>query len=481
MGGVDPLPVKEFRRLDLNSEEMGVPVERLMARAGKALADAVEREAKGGSVVFLCGKGNNGGDGFAAAGRLLERGLRCTVVLLAPAADVKGSASRRFLQALPSGSVVPWKGSRRGRWKDAAVIVDCMLGSGISGRPRPPFDAAIKWAHAHDARRVACDIPSGLGSPLAFRPHRTVTFHAPKEGMQRSNSGIIEVAPIGIPKAARTDIGLGDLDAGYMRPGAASHKGDNGRVLIVGGGPFSGAPHYAGMGAYRAGADLVHLCTPEETARTVASWGPDILVHAVCEGSLLAPVAKWGIEEVMGRVDAVLVGPGIGRDEGTRELAAETLALAAKRRLPVVVDADGLDPVDEDFLARHGDAAVLTPHAAEFQDLSGWKPVQANVTRYAREHGTVVLRKGAVDVVSDGYRTRLCRRGHPTMTVGGTGDVLAGAVAGLMAKGATPFDAACAGAYLVGRAGEIAASYRSWGATATDVHEAMPSVLVGLQ
>ena len=478
---MDALPFEEFRRLDLNSEELGVPVRRLMERAGAALAAAVQEEAgrREGFILLLCGKGNNGGDGFAAALRLHEAGRDVRVVLMEPRGKVRGDAARSFLDRLPPDRVEPWQRAKPS-WRSAAAVADCLLGSGVSGVPRPPYDAAIRFLQRFDGPVVSCDVPSGLGTALAVRPRRTVTFHAPKEGMDARNSGTITVADIGIPKAA-SDVGIGDLFLGYPRPGRESHKGQNGVVFVVGGGPYRGAPHYAGMGAYRTGADLVLAWLPERAAAVLESWGPDLLVHACNPGDRLVEEGADAIAERLGRAGALVVGPGLGTDSGTRRAVARLLDAAAEADVPCVVDADGLDAVTPVWLARHGARTVLTPHRQEFADLSGWKPTDANVVRYAREHGVTVLRKGAVDLIADAKRSRRCRRGHPTMTVGGTGDVLAGVTGALLAKGAGAFEAACAAAYLNGRAGETAAALRSYGATATDVHEALPLVLRELE
>lgn len=464
------MPLKEFRRLDLNAVEAGVSIHTLMANAGKALAEAARSDGK---VVLLCGKGNNGGDGFAAAGVLLRWGVDAHVVLLEARKNI-GDLPRRFLDLLPDERIHEWGPDRRA-WKDAAVVVDCMLGSGIRGKPRSPYDQAIRWLNKHAGSKLACDIPSGLGTGLAVRPDATVTFHAEKEGMAGA-SGTITVADIGIPKRAQGDVGLGDLDAGFVRPQTGGHKGDHGRVLVIGGGPYAGAPHYAGMGALRAGADLVHLAVPSPTAATVASWGPDLIVHAVGEGHVAEPdvprLVAWAEQ-----ADALVLGPGMGHESGSLAAVREVLD---STEMPVVVDADALRALDERVLKRHGPRLLLTPHAAEFKRLANRAPTTSSVAAFADEQGVVVLAKGAVDLVSDGMTTRSCRRGHPTMTVGGTGDVLAGVCGALLAKGADRLDAACAAAYLVGRAGEVAASLRSYGATATDIHEAIPSVLLSL-
>ncbi|MEK6975706.1 MAG: NAD(P)H-hydrate dehydratase [Candidatus Thermoplasmatota archaeon] len=474
----------EARRLDLNAEELGISVERLMGNAGKALAKVVRRRLpKGARAVFLCGKGNNGGDGFAAAADLQQQGLDVLVVLAEPAARIATPAARVHFRRLAKGSVERWTGRPRATWGKARVIVDCLLGSGLSGAPRPPYAAMIRWANAQrrHARLIACDVPSGLGSPTAFSPHETVTFHARKHGMTAANSGRIQVATIGIPRAADHDIGIGDLDLAYRRPAWDSHKGDNGIVLVIGGNvPLVGAPHYCAMGALRTGADLVHIATPEAAAKAMRAWSPLPIVHGTEPGDHFTPISTKGLEDLMDLCTTVLIGPGLGTRANTRTFAAAALAAAARRGLPIVVDADALDALDDDLLARHGHRMVLTPHAREFLDLAGAPATPANVHAYARKHGVTVLRKSSVDVVSDGTRTRECRRGHPTLTVGGTGDVLAGITGALLAKGAPPFEAACAASYLLKTAGEVAASMRSYGASALDVAEAIPSVLLRL-
>lgn len=478
---MDVLPVREFRRLDLNSEEQGVPVARLMEKGGRGLAAAARMADQGprpdGPVLFLCGKGNNGGDGLAAAAMLLDEGRDVEVVLMAGPAKVKGPA-RSWLRRLPKERVSTWRRALP-RWRGAALAVDCLLGSGIRGPPRPPHDRAIRWLRGFDGPVLSCDIPSGLGTALAVVPDRTVTFHAAKEGMDAANSGTIEVVDIGIPRRA-ADIGIGDLDAGYVRPRGEGHKGQHGRVLVVGGGPFTGAPYYAAMAAARTGADLVHIATPADAARVIACWGPEPIVHATNPGTYLDGIGTAAVEELLGLADTVLVGPGLGREPVTREAVRTVLLAAADAGLSVVVDADGLDALDAHVMERLAGRLVVTPHAREFQDMAGRKATPGNVRAFAAAHGITVLRKGKADQVTDGERDRRCPRGHPMMTVGGTGDALAGAVACLMAKGADAFDAACAGSYILGVAGEQAAALRSYGSTTSDVIEAIPSVLLRL-
>ncbi|HJQ93163.1 MAG TPA: NAD(P)H-hydrate epimerase, partial [Candidatus Thermoplasmatota archaeon] len=287
-GGADGHDAAEARRLDLNAAELGAPVERLMANAGKALAKELSRHAKRGEdVLLLCGKGNNGGDGFAAAAELQAMGRNAWVVLAEPPSRVQGRAARAHLARVAKPKVAAWSGRPRPAWSRIRVLADCLLGSGLSGEPRAPYAAMVRWL---DARRkagatvVSCDVPSGLGTAVAVRPTVTIALHRAHGALSKPNAGRIAVRPIGMPTRA-ADIGFGDLEAAYPDVRRDSHKGDNGTVLVVGGsGPLAGAPHYVALGAYRSGADLVHVAAPTTIAATIRAWGPEAIVHAVGRG-----------------------------------------------------------------------------------------------------------------------------------------------------------------------------------------------------
>ncbi len=480
-----PLSPQDVRRLDGNSEELGIPVTTLMANAGQALAEAVMDDVKrDGAAMIMVGKGNNGGDGLAAAVELQSRGRKAWVVLAEPPERLSKPALVYFRRLRPKTWTV-WRGKPEPAWGKIPVLVDALLGMGLSGPPRPPYAQMIEWLNERrqaGAQVIACDVPSGLGHKPAVRPTRTITFHGVKEGMHDRNCGTIEVAEIGIPPAAATDVGLGDLLVGYPVPALDSHKGQNGVVLMVAGSiPYSGAPYYSGMAAYRTGCDIVHAAAASDAAHAIRAYGPHIIVHEVCKGPRIQADAILAIRRLLPRATALLIGPGLGDDARTRKATAQILKDAARRDLPIVVDADGLDAVTPALLARHGHKMVLTPHTREFEDLAGKPATDGNVQAYAAASGVTVLCKGAVRLITDGARTRWCRRGHPTLTVGGIGDVIAGTTAALLAKGASPFDAACAASYLVGCAGEQAAAMLSYGALPTDVANAIPAVLRRLQ
>ncbi len=464
------LPVTEFRRLDLNSEEVGVPVRTLMANAGRALADEADAMAPDGRIVLLCGKGNNGGDGYAACVELQSRGRDAISIAVEPPT---GAESIHFRDRCHG--VVPWSDFDGER---PALAVDCLLGSGIQGDPRPPYDAAIDWLNDQRAAGVpvlACDIPSAFQVPA----DATVTFHAAKEGMTEANSGRIVMTDIGIPPEAATQIGFGDLAVGYPRASAASHKGQNGVVLVVGGGPYTGAPYYASVAAYRAGADLVPAFIPAKAAAAVRCYGPEPIVHDAGTDHLDDAGAD-AVIEFLPKATALLIGPGLGRHPETLAAVQRILTAAADAGLPVVIDADGLQGIPDAYWKQHGNRTVITPHAREFRDLAGSEATDEAVASFAAHSGCVVVRKGAADVIAAPNRIKHCPRGHPAMTVGGTGDVLAGAIAAVVSRGADPFDAAAAGTYLVNVAGEAAARELGDGLTALDVADHIPAILARL-
>jgi NAD(P)H-hydrate epimerase len=472
---------KQMRRLETNANELGVSNAMMMARAGQAVAEFVLARPDAGAILF-CGKGNNGGDGLAAASLLLQAKRKVHVILVEGRVDTP--LAKELLSGLPKKAVTHWEGRVRDGWQENDhVLVDAMLGVGFHGKMSGAYAEAARFLSTR-ARAgqvvLSVDVPSGLGAPGAVQPTHTLALHAMKAGMTKKNSGTILAADIGVPAKAE-ECGLGDLDAAYPRPKWESRKGDNGRVLIIGGSiPYVGAVHYAAMAAFRSGADLVHVVAPSECASALRAMGPHTIVHDAPGDRHLTPDALAVIKPLLARCGAVVLGCGLGPHPESRRLAGLVMDEAARKRLPMLIDAEALDAVTPALLRRHGGRIVLTPHGGEFQRIAHKAASAAHVVAFAKANKTTVLRKAATDVISNGADTRLSSRGHPGLTVGGIGDVHAGSIGALLAKGTPPFEAACAGAYLVGAAGEIAASLRSYGLVATDVIEALPAVLMRL-
>ena len=443
----------DSRVLDANSESLGVEVDVLMANAGEALADVITDLYSGKRILFVCGTGNNGGDGYVAA-RLLEADVAFfKEPKTAPAMNAFRKLDNRPIQF------------EEKMLADYDVIIDCVLGTGVSGEVREPYAGYIKAVNASKKIVLSCDVPSGFGTDLMVRPSVTVTFHDVKEGMDEKKCGSIVVTDIGIPSEAYDYIGIGDMIR-YPIPDRDAHKGQNGRLLIIGGGPYTGAPSLAGMAALRVGTDLVHIATPESSFQAIASASPSFIVHRL-PGDHLSPESVKGLLEMSKNMDAVLIGPGLGTDESTKKAVME---FADKCDRPMVVDADGITALSG-FVPRKG--IVFTPHRGEYKILAG----DESPEKAASDMSCVIVLKGPEDIITDGNRTRKNRTGTPAMTVGGTGDVLAGTIAGLLAKGMSQFDAGCLGTYICGKAGEMSFDEFSYGLLATDIIDNIARVL----
>ena len=295
------------------------------------------------------------------------------------------------------------------------------------------------------------------------RADYVVTFHRPKPDLGEC----VIVADIGIPPEAELFVGPGDL--GLMgKRSPESHKGDSGRVLVIGGGPYTGAPALAALAALRAGADIVTVAAPAEAARAISCFSPNLIVRELSSDHL-TPQDLPVLQDLIPAHDVVVMGMGLGRHPDTGDALAGIIPLAEK----AVIDADALLP----GLPLKG---IITPHAGEFQRLSGlsladmdWRERMEPLKGYAREREVIVLLKGKVDLITDGELIRANTTGNPGMTVGGTGDVLAGIAAAFYAR-TSALRAANAAAFVNGRTGDLAYAERGFGMLATDLVEKIP-------
>jgi NAD(P)H-hydrate epimerase len=502
------ITAQRMAAVDANAAALGVPRAKLMESAGNAIAREIRSIADPGSTVTLvCGRGNNGGDALVAARFLSDFEVR--VRLLGRPESISTGIARENWDALSAAEIdaravaAPAAEPASLDLEGSDVIVDAMLGTGVTGAVREPertvirrinevgggrgsdADASTSGSHA-DARAptvVAVDVPSGVdadtgevepgpdGEQVAVEADRVVTFHDGKPGL--ANLGVpVTVADIGIPEAAELFTGPGDLLALGRDPG--SHKGDHGEVLVVGGGPYTGAPTLAARSALRAGADLVRVACPESVAREVQGFSENLIVHGFA-GETLAPSHLDGISELAEGRDVVVFGPGLGDADETLEFVERFLGAYDGR---AVVDADALQVVPE---VETDATLVCTPHQGELRRMGGpsaedWRERADLVRSFAADLGHAVLVKGAYDVITDGEALRVNRTGNPGMTVGGTGDVLAGAV-GALACTQSPLQAAAIGAYANGRAGDLVVDERGYGLVATDLIDRLPEAL----
>jgi NAD(P)H-hydrate epimerase len=453
------IPFDEVNVLDRNAQYLGIPTSQLMENAGKAVADHVMKRYNLAhkKVTVICGNGNNGGDGFVAA-RFLRVHAEVTVVILSDEKNITSDIARLNFSKIKGKVKTLIMPANLGELINSSdVIIDAMLGVGIRGKLKEPYASVVKKLNASHRQIVSVDVPTGMGTELAVRPSMTVTFHDVKEGMENAKCGRVVVADIGIPKEAELYLGPGEY-AYFPRPSPASHKGDNGRLVVVGGGPFTGAPAFSAFAAYRMGVDIVRILTPSSAASIIASYSPAFIVHSLPGQGLNASHVE-DVTSALNDCDAMVIGPGLGAVPDSLAAICDILSHCQK---PVVIDADAIRAVGQNRKVLKGLNAVITPHAGEFTLLTGEKLPEdmegkaRAVKNWAKRLELTILLKGHGDIISDGTHLKFNRTGNPGMTVGGTGDVLTGIVGALLAKKVSPYNAARIAALTNGFAGDLA-------------------------
>ena len=487
----------EIAILDSNSEYLGVSTLQLMENAGRSIADEVEaRFGKGSSVTVYGGIGRNGGDGMVVARHLAARGFKVLFLLIGDERFIRDASvlsNWSALKAMESTvKIVPCHDSSAIPKSDSDVLIDAMLGTGMHGKLRQPILRAVQLVNGSRGFKIAVDVPTGIDSDTgellgeAVRANCTVTLHAAKRGFSRNKEywGEVKVADIGIPPEAAIYAGPGDVVAiSKVRP-ADSHKGQFGRLLVIGGSElFSGAPTLVALAAYRTGVDLVNVAAPEIAAQSIASFSPSIITIKLA-GSNLTTRHLRILDEHIHRANTIAIGPGLGLTKETVFAVRRTINLAIKHKKSVLIDADALKALGVVRKKMFDESVVITPHAGEFEAVSGKAPSRdlktrmSEVKEFASLSGAVTVLKGHTDVISDGTRLKLNNTGNPGMTVGGTGDVLSGIIAGLMAQGLDTYRSAVAGTFVNGAAGDFAAEHYGYHLTPTDVIEHIPKILI---
>ncbi len=463
--------------VDRNAEALGVPRRQLMESSGNAVARRVKRRHADGTVFIVAGRGNNGGDAFVAA-RFLDD-YDVTVRLLGSADRITTDIAAANWEALERGEfdTDEWRDSSSVAVPDVDLVIDAVVGTGVTGALREPAATASRAINAADADVISVDVPSGVDADTgdaagaAVEPDEIVTFHDTKPGLAELEVPV-HVADIGIPAAAELFVEVGDLRDLSRDPD--SHKGQAGRIFTIGGGPYTGAPALTATAALRAGADLSYVACPEVVAGTVAGYGPDLIVRGL-SGECLQPEHVQELLEEAEDMDVIVLGPGLGNDPATLEAVRAFLEAYDGR---CVVDADALSTVPETTTAAE---LICTPHMGEFVDMGGeraddWRDRLEQASRLAAELGVTLLLKGRYDVVTDGDRTRVNRTGNPGMTVGGTGDVLAGIVAACFTQAQrSAVTAGAIGSYVNGAAGDRVAQENNDGLVASDLLDAIPT------
>lgn len=496
--GYTTITPDEMGALDENCKFFGLIPLQLMENAGVSIASEIKKRFSGLkstlTITILAGTGNNGGDAFVAARHLDLQWCDVKILLLGRSNDLRTEEATRNWRILnecgyateelvDSSSVKAAAVSARLNASD--VIIDALFGTGISGKIREPERTGIDMINAakrdSNAFVLAVDAPSGLNADTgeaerAVKADLTVTFHKAKRGLLKEIAaeyvGELRVADIGIPRGMEKLAGPGDLRL-VVKRNARSHKGDNGRVLIVGGGPFFGAPTLTALAALRAGADWVTIAAPRGVSSIVSSFSPNLIVLPLSSEILVEKDVPVIVESIK-KHDVVVIGMGLGTEEETKRAVRAIINDTASKK--VVVDADGLYglqvpmPVPVEWEEK---LIIATPHAGELSKLG--------IMDISRVKNIVTVMKGPVDIISDSTgtstRVKINRTGNAGMTVGGTGDVLAGLVGAFFAISSDPFKAATAAAFVNGIAGDRAFDEKGYGLLATDVIEAIPRVI----
>lgn len=510
---------------DINCEDLGLSRLCLMENAGKCLSDEVAKIStftfsKPVKIAIFTGSGGNGGDGFVAARHLLNRGFEVEVFMLKSPGEIKSIDAQINFEVLANMSprisklkIVELNDSKDIEKIDIAksqsfseyIIIDGILGTGIHEKLKEKVRKTIEAINNSNALKISIDIPSGMNPltgeipDIGVKPEYTVTFHKVKIGLKKANTvdeslvGGLIICDIGIPLESEIFVGTGDLLRLKSRKNS-SHKGNNGRILIISGSKdYHGAPAIAGMSAIASGADLVYIASPKSASLAIKQESLDIIVKTLNDGNddYLTLDNLDEILDIIGslKIDTVLLGPGGGQNKETGKLFN---ALAKKIDKSLVIDADALKLIDPNLIKNKEDL-ILTPHLNEFKSFfnkyinennnlnlisdseeEDYVKLNEKIIEFQQItnniKGTVIL-KGKYDLIFNGNKLRINKTGNPGMTVGGTGDSLAGVSTSLLSQELNSFDSAALATYLNGQAGDLAKEKYGNGFSASQLSE----------
>jgi hydroxyethylthiazole kinase-like uncharacterized protein yjeF len=473
----------EMRNIDrATSERFGVPSLTLMENAGSAVAEhARSHYPSAQRIVIFCGKGNNGGDGFVAARYLHQQRKSVEVILLADPADLRGDAAEMY-RKLPITANIVRSGNelKSAQSGNADLYLDAILGTGFKPPVTGVYAEAIEILNRAPAPVIAVDIPSGADADamgpqqgMIARADSIVTFTAPRPAhvFNLLTNGLTEVAGIGSPpESIESALHLNVITARDIAPlvaprPAESNKGNYGHVLVLGGSRGkAGAAAMAGMSALRAGAGLSTVATAKSVLPTVAGFHPEIMTEPLPEtlAGSVALRAKKRVAELAKGKSVLAIGPGISRVPETSNLVR---TLVGRSEIPIVLDADGLNAFERKAkqLNGKGRTLVITPHPGEMARLAGCSVADVQKNRleiarsFAREHSLIVVLKGnRTLVVQPDSEAWVNVTGNPGMSTGGTGDILTGMIAAMIAQNPNhPMLAVCAAVHLHGLSGDV--------------------------
>ncbi len=480
-----PLSAEEMAVVEQNAVALGVTVDALMENAGRAVAEEATRHLPRAParVAVVAGTGNNGGDGTCAAYYLAQWGHAPEIWIVRRPSEIRSRPALRCFERAAQRCPVHVGPPTPADLAGSALVVDAVLGTGQTSPLRSPIREAVAAIRESGIPTLAVDLPTGTRDPEGVRPTWTVALTTPKSEMDPATAGEVTVRDIGIPREAWARTGPGEF-LFFPTPERRGARGRSGRVVVVGGGPYAGAPALAALAALRSGAERVTVLAPAGAAERVQSFSPNLVVEAH-GASRFRPDDAEGILDFVraAHPSAVLVGMGAGTDPGTVE-ALSRVEAGIPSTVPLVVDADGLAALPTAETATAPRSLFATPNFGEFvRYFGGPSAGSPDENRSAARQAAAARRvflivKGPVDLLSDGDAVLENAHHHPAMTVGGMGDVLGGVVAALLAQGLSPWAAARLGTWWTGEAGIRAAARRGFGLVATDAIDELPGALV---
>lgn len=502
---------KEMKALDTAAiEEAGIPGLILMENASLGILQVISRimndKVKNRSFLIACGKGNNGGDGYALGRHLLNRSADVTLISTCPVEELKGDARTNadIFKAIGGSVKILQESGPLPKSPHVDLIVDALLGTGITGPPKGLTARVIDWINERPEPVLSVDIPSGVEGDTGAAPgstvaaNWTVTMGLLKRGLVlspgRDLAGKVTVALISLPPRIRAGTHIpfnlleaDDVRAIFPKRDPAAHKGDCGLAFVLAGSPgMTGAATLASQSALRIGAGLVKLGIPESLNPILEAKLTEVMTCPLPENTehCICPDALPIIEEYISWTDVIAIGPGISQHPDTGKTIRILLSDIKK---PLVIDADGLNLLghEDDFAGLLPTTTILTPHPGEFSRMTG-KPISdilANRVDLTAEKaagwGAVVVLKGSPTIIADPSGEVYCNpTGNAALATGGSGDVLTGMILGLLAQGCPTVHAACVGVYLHGLAGDIAAREIGVAATiASDIDRLIPKAI----
>jgi len=491
-----PISADEMHAIELNCSSLGIGAAQLMENAGSAVANFIKENFKKGNILFFCGTGNNGGDGFVAA-RMLSRDYNVEIIIVGKEEIKQGPALSNFHAVSKSPFVKIHhyidldKEEVDSIIKKSDLIVDAIFGTGFRGELKGIYKEAVLAINNSGKKVVAIDVPSGFSkeSKLYVRANYTITFHRIKEGMDALRNVIVK--DIGIPIDAELFAGPGDLYLASKPISIYASKRERGMLVIIGGSKvYHGAPIHAllsasSIAALRTGAGYTILYVPNAILDVVRKLSQNQIVRPAGEDYISF---TDGLKRAIDKAEAIAIGMGITKEKEAQDACQKIVNYALSNGKRVIADADAISAITDMLGAKRIDTTnlLITPHGSEFYQFSGLnlRHEDSNIfdrieaaKKIAKEKGINILLKGHNTIITNGEKIKINRSNTPNLSTMGTGDVLSGIIGAFAAMGNDLFEAAAAGAYLHSKAGEVLAMEKGNHIIASDLIDKIPKIM----